>query len=256
MKKVTAFIGSARKKATYHAVQEFERSLKSHGDIDFEYVFLNEFNLKFCEGCLLCFIKGEEFCPLNDDRDVLLEKIEHSDGVVFATPSYAFQVSARMKNFLDRTAFIYHRPRYFDKTFTAIIAAGIFFGGNSVRKYLESMGRTYGFRVVKGSVLFTLQPMTERQEKKVSLEMKKLAERYYKELNRMTMKKPSLFRLMMFRFARTGIQNVDVKNKDYFYYKEKGWFESDYFYNTSLGMSKKFAGHLSDFLARQFFKHR
>jgi hypothetical protein len=28
MKKITAFIGSARKKATYQAIQEFEKNLK------------------------------------------------------------------------------------------------------------------------------------------------------------------------------------------------------------------------------------
>ncbi|MGI6575356.1 MAG: hypothetical protein ACOX3A_05855, partial [bacterium] len=50
-------------------------------EIDFEYVFLSEYNLKFCQGCYQCFDQGEEFCPLKDDRDVLLEKIEYSDGV-------------------------------------------------------------------------------------------------------------------------------------------------------------------------------
>jgi hypothetical protein len=34
MKKVTAFIGTASKKATYQAVQEFEQQLKHYGDID------------------------------------------------------------------------------------------------------------------------------------------------------------------------------------------------------------------------------
>jgi hypothetical protein len=42
MKKITAFIGSARKKATYLAVQEFEKGLKKLGDIAFEYIFLHE----------------------------------------------------------------------------------------------------------------------------------------------------------------------------------------------------------------------
>ena len=76
MKKVTAFIGTQTKKATYRAVQEFEKNLKQYGDIDFEYVFLSEYNLEFCRGCKVCFDKGEEHCPLKDDRDILLEKME------------------------------------------------------------------------------------------------------------------------------------------------------------------------------------
>jgi multimeric flavodoxin WrbA len=155
MKKVTAFIASARKKTTYQAVREFEKSLKQHGDIDFEVVFLSDYNLEFCQGCKQCFDRGESFCPLKDDRDKLLEKLEHSDGVLFATPSYAFQVSARMKNFLDRIAFVFHRPRFFGKTFTAIVSQGVPMGGK-IRKYLESSGENLGFDVVKGSCVWTL----------------------------------------------------------------------------------------------------
>ena len=69
MKKVTAFIGSERRKTTYEAVVEFEKNLKQYGEIDFEYVFLSDYNLGFCKGCKLCFDKGEEFCALKDDRD-------------------------------------------------------------------------------------------------------------------------------------------------------------------------------------------
>ena len=136
MKKVTAFIGTQSKKATYQAVQEFEKNLKQCGEIDFEYVFLSDYHLEFCRGCKLCFNKGEEYCPLKDDRDVLLEKIAHSDGIILATPNYAFQVSARMKNFLDRLAFIDHRPRFFGKTCTAIVIQG-FYGGGDILKYLH-----------------------------------------------------------------------------------------------------------------------
>jgi hypothetical protein len=43
---VTAFIGTASKKATYQAVQEFEQDLKQYGDIDFETVFLCDYRLE------------------------------------------------------------------------------------------------------------------------------------------------------------------------------------------------------------------
>ena len=90
MKKITIFIGTPRKQATYQAVEKFIISLKKHGEIDFEYVFLNDYTLGNCTGCKLCFSKGEEYCPLKDDRDLLLEKMNHSDGVIFATPIMHF----------------------------------------------------------------------------------------------------------------------------------------------------------------------
>lgn len=73
MKKETAIIGSARKGATYQAVWEFAQNIELHDAIDFEYVFLSDYNLEFCRGCKLCFDRGEEHCPLKDDRDRLLE---------------------------------------------------------------------------------------------------------------------------------------------------------------------------------------
>ncbi len=257
MKKVTAFIGSPRKQATYQAVQEFEKSLKSYGEIDFEYVFLKDYHLEYCSGCCLCFDKGEEYCPLKDDRDLLLEKLYNSDGVIFATPNYSFQVTAPMKNLLDRIAFVHHRPRFFGKTFTAIVTYGIF-GGASILKYLETMvGENFGFHMARGCSLRTLEPRTERQQRKISQEIKNTSMRFYKELMRQTPPTPSFFRLMIFRLTRTSMKlMLDEKNRDYRYYKEKSWFESDYYYDASLGFIKKSVGYFCDFLGQQMVKHR
>ena len=82
MKRVTAFIGTARKKHTYYAVRRFLDDLKSFGDVEYEIVALTDYRLEICRGCKNCFRKGEEFCPLKDDRDVLIEKMMMSDGVV------------------------------------------------------------------------------------------------------------------------------------------------------------------------------
>lgn len=254
MKKVTAFIGSARKQATYNAVRELERDLKSYTAIDFEYVFLKDYRLDYCRGCKLCFDKGEEFCPIRDDRDLLIDKINHSDGVVFATPNYSFHVSASMKNLLDRLAFIFHRPRFFGKAFTAIVTQGIY-GGGSIVKYLDNMGENFGFKVAKGCVLKTLEPMTKIVREKNAKKIKKVSERFFRKLMRPAIPSPSFFRLMMFRVSRTGIKTMlDDKYRDYRHYKENGWFESDYYCDVSLGPFKKLAGRIFDFIGRRMFK--
>jgi multimeric flavodoxin WrbA len=252
MKKVTAFIGTESKKATYLAAQEFEKNLKSYGEIDFEYVFLSDYRLEFCQGCKQCFIKGEEYCPAKDDRDILLEKMEESNGIILATPNYAFQVSGRVKNFIDRLAFIYHRPRFFGKAYTAIIAQA-FFGGKGILKYLYGVGENLGFHVSKGCCVSSLDPMTEQQKEKLIRKVEKAAARFYKELQRPA-PVPSFLRLMIFRMARTSLKFVDQDLKDYQHYKEKGWFESDYYYPTSLGLMKKLEGSLFDFIGRQMAK--
>lgn len=204
MKKVTAIIGTQTKRATCTAVRIFEECLKTYGEIYFEYVFLHEYQLEYCRGCKLCFDQGEEYCPCRDDRDQLIEKMEQSDGVIFAVPNYAFQVPAVMKNLLDRTAYLLHRPRFFGKACTAIVPQGLL-GGADIVKYLNTMGRSMGFHPAKGCALRTLEPMTEKAQHTNRQKIRKAAVRFYRELMRSAPPAPSLFRLMLFRMNRAGI---------------------------------------------------
>jgi multimeric flavodoxin WrbA len=146
VKKVTAFVGSPRKKHTHDAVCRFLEHLKALGDVECEIVALSDYRLEACRGCKLCFEKGEEACPLKDDRDALIAKMVASDGVVFASPNYSFNVSAIMKTFLDRLGFVFHRPRFHGKAFTGIVVQGIY-GGAKIEKYLASAGGGLGFHV-------------------------------------------------------------------------------------------------------------
>ena len=249
MKRVTAFVGSAHKKNTHKAVVQFLNNLQALGDVEYEIVTLSDYTLKACRGCRLCFEKGEEFCPLKDDRDVLMDKIMASDGVVFATPNYTFQVSGIMKTFLDRFGFVGHRPRYFGKAFTSIVTQG-FGGGGDIVKYLDFVGGILGFNTVKGSCVTALDPKTEKDQQKIDRALAEHSKRFYARLAKPAYPVPTLFMLMGFRMGRSTIrQMLDDSSRDYSYYAEKGWLESDYFYPTRLGPLKKVAGHLFDSMA-------
>lgn len=256
MKKVTAVVGSARKGHTYDAVAQFLRNLQSLGEVEVEIVRLSDYRIEICKGCQVCFAKGEERCPLKDDRDVLIEKMMASDGVVFASPNYSFQVSALMKVFLDRLGFAFHRPRFFGKTFTSIVAQGIY-GGNKLVDYLDFVGNALGFNGVKGSCLMTLDPMTEKQQRKIDKTLAAQARRYYVQLEKSGYPAPSLMDLMFFRMGRTKVRlELDDSACDYVYYKDKGWFDSDFYYPTRLSMLKQGAGKLFDVLFARMTKAR
>lgn len=256
MKKITAFVASARKGHTYDATAQFLRNLQSLGDVEVEIVRLSDYQLLVCKGCQVCFAKGEEHCPLKDDRDVLIEKMMVADGVVFASPNYSFQVSAIMKAFLDRLGFAFHRPRFFGKTFTSIAAQGIY-GGNKIVDYLDFVGNALGFNTVKGSCLMTLEPMTEKQQRKIDKILAAQAKRYYARLQKPAYPAATLFGLMMFRMGRTKVRlELDDTFRDYTYYAEKGWFESDYYYPTRMGVLMKGAGKLFDVLFARMAKAR
>jgi multimeric flavodoxin WrbA len=248
-KKVTVFVGSARKKNTYKAVVQFLEDLQALGDVETEIVRLHDYQLGICRGCCLCFNKGEEFCPLKDDRDVLFDKIKASDGVVFASPNYSWHTSGMMKVFLDRFGFAMHRPRFFGKAFTSIVTQGIGRGGEIV-KYFDFFGQSLGFNTVKGTCVTALDPKTEKDQQKIDLALAKLSQRFYARLEQPAHPVPSLLLLAMFRMSRSSMKAMlDERSRDYRYYDEQGWFESDYFYPTRLGALKRVAGKFFDGMA-------
>lgn len=257
MKSVTAFVGSAHNGgATYAATRQFLDNLQSFGDVQGEIVFLSERNLGLCRGCKACFVRGEERCPLKGDRDVLIEKIMTSDGVVFASPNYSFQVSAIMKMFLDRLGFLFHRPRFHGKTFTGIVVQG-FYGGGKVLKYLEFVGLGLGFNVVKGSCITALEPMVEKERRKMDKALAGQSRRFHEQLSKPAYPAPSILQLIAFRGGRTSAKLLaGDDNRDHTYYRDKGWFDSDYFYPTKLGPLKKAVGATFDWMAARKSKQR
>jgi multimeric flavodoxin WrbA len=254
MKKVIAFVGSARKRHTYNAARQFLDSLQSFGGVEYEIVILSDCKLETCRGCKLCLDKGEELCPFKDDRDLLFEKIMTSDGVVFASPNYSFQVSAFMKKFLDRLGFVFHRPRFFGKVFSSIVVQGIY-GGPKIVEYLDFVGGGLGFNVVKGSCLLSREPITDEVQRKNDRILTAQSKRFHERLLREPYPVPTLFKLMIFRLSRTSIAlMLNDTYRDYTYYREKGWFESDYFYPVRLNAFKKIVGSLFDYIASRSSK--
>lgn len=244
--RVTVFVGSARKKHTYQAAQSVLREWAAHSDIEAETVMLNEYNIQVCRGCKLCCDHGEELCPLKDDRDILLQKMDESDCILLAAPNYSFHVSAIMKIFLDRLAFLFHRPRFFGKTFGSLVTQGVY-GGGAIVKYFNFIGKAMGCGVVKGVCLKTLEPMSEKQEDRNGRVLKQFTQGLEKQLHKKKYPTPSLADLLIFRISRNQIQKkLSPQYRDYTYYEEKGWFRSDFYYPVKLGPLKKLAGRIMD----------
>jgi len=243
LKPVTILVGSPRKRgATFRAAETFASHLEALGGVKSKIVWLGDYTLGTCRGCKLCVTHGEDHCPLKDDRDLVVGEMLAADGFVFASPNYSWHVPGLLKVFLDRLAFALHRPRFHGKTATVIVVEGIGFGSR-VRKYLEFVAGNLGFDVVKGSVSKTLEPMTEAAKAKMDDHLAEQARRFHEQLMKPAFRSPSLFKLAMFRMGRTGIRRD--------YYRDKGWFESDYFYPVQLGWPKKAVGAFLDwFTAR------
>ncbi len=256
MKRVTAFVGSARKKHTYDAARRLLSHLEAQGDVESEIVLLSDYRLEPCRGCKLCFEKGHEACPLKDDRDTLLAMMDASDGVVLASPSYMFQVSGMTKTLLDRLAFVGHRPRFQGKTFTSVVTQGLPFDAKIVQ-YLDFVGSCFGYKTVAGTRITALEPMTEKEVRHVDRRLERHSRRYRDTLFGPDNPSPSIKMLIGFRIGRATMKlELDEKSYDYRYYRDKGWLESAYFYPVRLGPAKRVLGRLGDAIGARMARAR
>lgn len=124
--KALAIIGSPKGKGnTYRVVTRIEEKMKKlDAGVEFEYLILKDTNLQTCKGCFLCLSKGEHLCPVKDEQAAILKKMDECDGMILASPVYAYNVSWIAKSFIDRYAFVCHRPRYHGKTALAVATTG------------------------------------------------------------------------------------------------------------------------------------
>jgi multimeric flavodoxin WrbA len=71
-----------------------------------EVIELAKCDIKFCIGCNHCL--GHKDCSItDDDLSGIVEKMKEADGIILASPNYCSNVTARMKNFMDRTRFLH-----------------------------------------------------------------------------------------------------------------------------------------------------
>ena len=56
--------------------------------------------IEFCKACYACFKTGR--CVIKDDMEEIINKIQASDVIVIATPTYFLSMNGRLKTLIDR----------------------------------------------------------------------------------------------------------------------------------------------------------
>ncbi len=101
--KFVAFNGSPSGKtsATGHIIEAFLNGARRSGAEACCY-HLCEYNIEQCRGCFSCWFRSPGRCVLKDDMLQLLYAYQSADVVCFGSPVYSWNMTALLKNFVDR----------------------------------------------------------------------------------------------------------------------------------------------------------
>jgi multimeric flavodoxin WrbA len=141
--KILGINGSPRgsKSRTLRLVNKVLEGAKSVG-ADVELVDVCKLNIEYCNGCEVCYKKGE--CTKKDDFQGLYDKILAADGLVMGSPNYIRSITAQMKTLLDRMADTIHCQLLTGKYSVNVATAGGMGQDMTVTEYLNGIMLNFG----------------------------------------------------------------------------------------------------------------
>lgn len=134
--------------ATGTILREISNFLTNNYGAAVNYYDLSKLRVEYCKGCELCYQTGE-CCIKTDDFEEIANRIKGSDGVIIGSPTHGSNVSAYLKNFMDRGHFIVEQALYDKKCFSVVTYE--IADGRSVLNILNKF-----FRVSGGALISSL----------------------------------------------------------------------------------------------------
>ncbi len=234
--KIIAIMGSPRGKGSgYKIVKMIEDRMKVMGEVEFEYLFLKDANLKPCIGCYNCMAKGQDKCPLKDDRAAIEQKLLTADGFILSSPVYVSNVSWLMKNFIDRFAYMNHRPQFHRQKMLTVVNMGGTDNKGALSALKIALGYARGARIVHKLAIATPPwPQTERAVAKKEQAIDAAAKKFYLTCLDTSLPLPTFSSYMdFFIMQKLSLECKQYLPADYVFYNSKA-----YYYDTRINPIK------------------
>ena len=236
--------GSPRRKNTWSIVEQAKTNLEG----EFEEIHLMKEKIPVCNGCYNCFSDGEEKCPHFANVNPIIERIRDADGIIIASPVYAMNVPALLKNFLDHTAYLYHRPEFFTKKALVIVStAGA--GQKKVANYIDETLRHWGVNKVY-KVAIACGGKDTLETKKIDSVSQKFAD----DVKSNKLHSPKFGDILYFDVWKAmAVSKVPIP-ADAKYWKETGLINSDFAPEIKLNIIKKAFSKMMFFIMKRLIK--
>lgn len=240
--KVLIINGSPRRGSTWRLVELIKEGMIKQGKVEFEEIMLSDLNIPTCKGCFNCFIYGEDKCPHFNKIQPVTEKLILADCLIMTSPVYALNISGLLKNFLDHTAYFFHRPHFFDKK-ALVISSTAGGGAKKVTSYLYDILKHWGYNKVY-ELPVICHSLDYEPTEKVKQRCCKIAKAFYEDVTSGKLHSPSLKRIMYYNLWRAlSLSWEDKDAADKKYWSETGLVNSPYSTKVRIGAFKKTIGN-------------
>ncbi len=230
--KILACLGSYRKKGnTARVVQMIEARMQAlaaqqNAPLEWETLFLGDMDIRPCRGCRVCFDRGEDRCPLKDDIPLIRAKMDAADGLLLASPVYVDDVSGLVKTWMDRLAYLCHRPALGGKCAYPLATVGGGATGHTLRTMNAAL-LTWGYHLVgqTGLKMGALASAEELPHYQAAAD--KVADKLYHAVAQKQALSPAFVSLLAFKIQQLVWQREPPGSYDYAYWRDRGWLAPD-----------------------------
>ena len=221
--------GSPRKQNTCAVIKQVKSNLEG----EFEEVHLIKERIPMCVGCYNCIEQSEEKCPHYSKINPIVEKIRKCDVIIIGSPVYAMNVTAILKNFIDHTAYLYHRPEFFTKKALVVVTtAGA--GHKKVADYIDETLRHWGVNKV-----YRIAMRCGGKDTLETKEIDKTASKFAKDVESNNLHSPKFIDIIYYNIWRSlALSEVPIK-ADEEYWKTTGLVNHDFAPEVKLNIVKK-----------------
>ncbi len=236
--------GSPRKKNTWSIIKHIKTNLNG----DFEEIHLIKEKIPMCNGCYNCFEESEKKCPHFDKINPIVEKIKESDAIIITSPVYAMNVTGILKNFFDHTAYLYHRPEFFDKKALVVVStAGA--GNKKVANYIDETLRHWGFnKIYKISIACGGKDTLETKG------IDKISKKFKEDVESGKLHSPKLMDLIFYNVWRAMATSSNPIKADKEYWESTGLVNYEFSPEVKLNFIKKGFGKILYFILKKEIK--
>ena len=154
-------------------------------------------------------------------------------------------VTALLKNFFDHTAYLYHRPEFFDKKALVFVStAGA--GHKDVAKYIDETLRHWGFnKVYKAAIACGGKEHLETKE------IDKATKEFQKDVNSNKLHSPKFMDIIFYNVWRALALSEDPIEADAEYWKKTELVNYDFAPSVKLNPVKKAFAKIMFFILRK-----